>query len=310
MQHIVTLTLNPAIDKSTSVDRMVAEQKLDCAAPKFEPGGGGINVSRGLKKLGLDSLAVFPSGGLSGQRLEDLLKAENISYHAVPVKNSTRENFIVVNFSDNQQYRFGLPGTEIYDGEEKIILNTIKNLKPDYLIASGSLPPGIGTDFLAQVAAYARQVHAKFIVDTSGNALRQAVDEGVYLLKPNLGELSKLINSTSLDEETAEDAAKEIIAKGKCEVIVISMGARGAQLVTKDSASFIPAPAVKKLSTVGAGDSMVSGIVYALNNGKTLKEAVCMGVACGTAATMNPGTELFKKDDALRLYQRLIKSIR
>lgn len=239
--------------------------------------------------------------------LEELLQKEEINDQPVPVKNPTRENFIVVNTSDNQQYRFGMPGAEIYPEEEKQILDEIKRLPADYIIASGSLPKGISTDFYAKVAVHAKSIQAKFIADTSGEALQKAVDEGVYLLKPNLGELSKLVGVQSLDDDTAAEAAKKIIKKGKCEIIVVSMGAQGAYVVSKDQSHFIHAPVVKKLSTVGAGDSMVAGMVYALQDGRTLKEAVSMGVACGTAATMNPGTELFKKEDAEKLYQNILK---
>jgi 6-phosphofructokinase 2 len=312
MANIITLTLSPTVDKSTSVEKLMAEQKLLCEQPKFEPGGGGINVSRGLKRLGLEAVTIFPSGGLTGQRLQALLEKEQITLQPFEVENDTRENFIVVNRSTNEQFRFGMPGSEIYPKEEKALLKILKELSPipEFIIASGSLPPGISDDFLARVAQIARKNKSKLVIDTSGDALKHAVEEGVYLLKPNLGELGKLIGKDELDTDLADDAAREIIGKGKCEVIVVSMGAQGAYLVTSDITDHINAPTVKKRSTVGAGDSMVAGMVYGLANGYTIREVARMGIACGTAATMNPGTELFKKDDVERLYKWLLSKMK
>src|SRR5687767_8954501 len=117
MKRVVTLTLNPAIDKSTSVPQLVPEQKLRCEQPKVEPGGGGINVARGLKRLGLNSQAVFVAGGPPGEILKQLMAREGIDQHPVLTEAWTRENFTVVDASNNQQYRFGMPGTELIASE-------------------------------------------------------------------------------------------------------------------------------------------------------------------------------------------------
>lgn len=309
MRKIITLTLSPTIDKSTFVDKLIPEKKLSCEAPEFEAGGGGINVSKGLKKLGTDSLALFPTGGMPGKLLQSLLEKEDVDYHAIETRNPTRENFIVVESSTNQQFRFGMPATELYPNEEIVILKKLKQLAEgsEYIVASGSVPPGMQADFFARVARIAKKASARFIVDTSGEALKEAVEEGIFLLKPNLGELSSLHGKGTLDNKLADDAAKDLIETEKCEVVVVSMGAQGAYLVTRDQTIHVQAPVVKKLSTVGAGDSMVAGMVHALSQGKTMAEVLKMGVACGTAATMNAGTELFKKADVDRLYSWLIK---
>lgn len=311
MPHVVTLTLNPAIDKSTAVPKLVPEQKLHCDPPKVEPGGGGINVARGLRRLGLDARAVFTAGGPPGEVLKQLVAREGLICCAVPTADWTRENFTVVEAASNQQYRFGMPGTTLTPAEQVKVLDALSALSPppDVLVASGSLPQGVAPEFMGEIARWARQAGAKLVVDTSDEALRCAVAEGVYLLKPNLGELSKLAGVEALDSESATAAAQAIIAQGKCEIVVVSLGAAGACLVTRDVVEHISAPAVKKHSTVGAGDSMVAGMVFALCQGRPVREAVRMGVACGTAATMNSGTELFHKDDAERLFQWLLKTM-
>jgi len=303
MPSIVTITFSPCIDKSTSIPSLIPERKLTCAPPKLEPGGGGINVARAIKKLGGEATAVFPSGGYTGKYFDHLLEKENIPAVIIETRNETRENIIVLDESTNEQYRFGMPGTELSENEWQQCLKAVEEIKDAaYIIASGSLPPGVPLNIYAMLAKTAKKMNAKFIVDTSGEALQHAADEGVYLLKPNLGELSSLAGKKELDPDEIKKIAKEIIAKGKCEVMVVSLGAAGALLLTKDITEKITAPAVVKKSTVGAGDSMVAGIVYFLTEGKNLVEAVQYGVACGTAATMNAGTELCRKEDADRLY--------
>lgn len=306
---VLTITLNPTVDKSTSIEKLLPEKKLRCNQPLFEPGGGGINVSRGLTRLGIENSAFFTSGGRTGKLLESLLEKEGVVLEAFQTHAETRENFIVVEEASNQQYRFGMPGEPLLVDEQEVILKHLASINPfpEFVVISGSLPPGIEGSYIADIIRVIKQRGAKVIVDTSGDALVQAVEEGVYLLKPNLGELSKLSGVDVLDNDSTDDAAKILIDSGKATVVVVSMGPQGAYLVTKDEAVHIPAPAVKKLSTVGAGDSMVAGMVSMLVQNKSFYEMAAMGVACGSGATINPGTGLFKKSDALKLYEWIMK---
>jgi 6-phosphofructokinase 2 len=307
MSAILTITLSPCIDKSTSIPSLISEKKLKCTAPKLEPGGGGINVARAIKKLGGQATAIFPSGGYTGKFFNHLLQKENISAIIIETANETRENIIVLDESTNNQYRFGMPGTALSEGEWKQCLKAAEEInKVGFIVASGSLPPGVPTNIYAQFAKMAKNKNAKFIADTSGEALQQALDEGVYLIKPNLGELAALAGKKELpNNDEIKNIAKDIINKEKSEIVVVSMGAAGAMLVTKDIAEIIKPPSVKRKSTVGAGDSMVAGIVFYLSQGKNIFEAVQYGVACGTAATMNSGTELCKKEDAEKVLKLL-----
>jgi 6-phosphofructokinase 2 len=300
---IVTLTLNPALDKSTIIDKMIPEQKLRCTPLRIDAGGGGINVSKGIRKLGGDSVAVFPAGGLNGQLLNRLLQQAGIHTALLEIAEETRENFSVTEEASNYQYRFTLPGTPVTPEQAKGCLDIVAAHKPTYLVASGSLPQGLPETYFEEVAAFSKSIGARFILDTSGAALRAAADEGVYLLKPNLAELSALSGVESLELNQVDDAALEIIAKGMCEVVVVSLGPQGALLVTRDGFEHIPAPMVKKQSTVGAGDSMVAGMTYGLSQQKSFREIVQLGVACGSAATMNRGTELFHPKDVKKLLQ-------
>ncbi|PXY40332.1 phosphofructokinase [Flavobacterium cheongpyeongense] len=302
---IVTLTINPSVDKSTHFSGLVAEQKIRCKQPQFDAGGGGINVAKAISRLRGSSLAVFTSGGAVGEMLKDLVAKEKIDFETVETETVTRENFIAVDDNTNSQYRFGFTGDVLSDSEVQNFLETISKLKPKYLVASGSLNEGLSSDFYQKVAKIAKQSNSKLIVDTSGEALKKVLETGAYLIKPNVGELAKLVGAERLEMEEVNEAAKKIIAQGGAEIVVVSLGPQGAVLVTKDDYEFVPAPNVAKKSTVGAGDSMVGGIVWALSQNKPLNEVIRWGVACGSAATMNEGTQLFKIEDANRLFEWL-----
>ena len=299
---IATLTLNPALDKSSATERLIPEQKLRCSPMRLDAGGGGINVSKGIHKLGGESTAVFPVGGNNGKLLKELLAKSDIPISAVELSGETRENISITETSSNIQYRFTLPGGELQEEHADACLQIIEKLQPDYLVASGSLPPGLPETYYKKVAAFAKRINARLILDTSGEALLSAAEEGVYLLKPNLAELSALVGVEKLEMNQVDDAALGLIKKGACEVVVVSLGPQGCLLVTQDGFEHIPAPTVLKQSTVGAGDSMVAGMVWALNAGKSHREMAQIGVACGSAATMNKGTELFHAKDMWRLY--------
>ena len=310
MKKIITLTLNPAIDKSTVVEDMIPEKKLKCSQPKFEPGGGGINVSRAIQHLGGDATAIFLSGGYSGAFFNNLLIEEKINILPVNCKGHTRENLIVFDQSTQKQYRFGMPGPKIEKDEWEAVLNIINNTNEiDYLVASGSLPEGVPIDFFNKISKIAQLKGFKFIADTSGPALQKALQESVFLVKPNLNELSSLVSKTDLKIEEVPAIAKEFIQKGKCQYMVVSLGAQGAMLITANECVQMVPPKVNSISTVGAGDSTVAGITFSLSKGENIIDAVKYGIACGTAATLNPGTELCHKRDADEIFKLIIEKI-
>lgn len=302
---IVTLTLNPSLDKSASFSGLIPEQKIRCESPRYDAGGGGINVSKAIARLGGKSICVFTSGGSTGERLQKLIQFEDIESKSIPTKNWTRENFIGFDKITKAQYRFGFPGTELSEVEKTAILQTIKALKTNYLVLSGSLNEGLHPDFYQKTTELAIASGTKVVVDTSGEALKKVLEKGVYLVKPNIGELAKLIGVERLEIGEVAPAARKLIEKGSAEIVVVSLGAQGAILVTETQTEFVKAPNVVRKSTVGAGDSMVGAMVWALSQNKNLKEVVQWGVACGSAATMNEGTQLFKLEDAKRLFEEL-----
>ncbi|MGB3586976.1 MAG: hexose kinase [Tunicatimonas sp.] len=303
--NILTITFSPALDKSTSVKGIKPDSKLRCELLRYDPGGGGVNVSRAIHKLGGDSTCLYVAGGPTGDKLESMLTQEGLQQHRIPCQQWTRENFIVVDTLHEHQYRFGMPGDPLSDDEWEQTRMAIKKqlATADYVVASGSLPPQSPITIFAEIARWANEQNVRCIVDTSGEALTRAAAEGVYLLKPNLRELSALAGQEEVVGLQQEQLAQQLISNGKCEVVVISLGPRGAMLATADTIEYVAAPTVPKKSTVGAGDSMVGSMVLQLAQGASLTDVVRYGVAAGTAATMNEGTTLCHKEDVDRLYQ-------
>jgi 6-phosphofructokinase 2 len=308
MQSIVTLTVNPAIDTSTSVPHVIPDHKMRCNAPRHDPGGGGINVSRAIHRLGGDSLAVYAAGGPTGNLLHELLEREGVRQLQVPTGTWTREDLYVMEETTRHQYRFIMPGDTLSEGDWHKCLDQISNLPepPAYLVASGSLPPGVPEDFFARVARIAQKRGSRFVIDTNGTPLRLALREGVYLVKPNLRELSDLTGEDLRDEPEQAAAALQIVRSQESEIVVLSVGAAGALVATAEGSERLWAPSVRVQSRVGAGDSMLGGIVVGLARGMVLRAAVRYGMAAGAAALLNPGTQVCRQEDVERLFLQMM----
>ena len=306
MPSIVTITFNPCVDISSSVDALLPEKKMRCAPLVYEAGGGGINVARGIKKLGGNALAIYLAGGNNGATLQSLLEAESLDTVLIDTGINTRVNVTMVDKSSTLQYRFITAGNPINEISLEQCIQALEELSNvEYIVVSGSLQAGLPHDLFERLSAISKQKNAKLIIDAPTEVLKTYPIKGAYLLKPNLNELSMLAGKEELQDEEIVDVAKIIISRNVCEVVVISMGPAGALLVTKDITERFITPTVKTKTTVGAGDSMVAGIVMYLASNKDLKEAVRFGVACGTAATLNEGTQLFKIEDAEKIYRTI-----
>jgi 6-phosphofructokinase 2 len=301
---IVTVTLNPSIDKFFAVNRVVPDRKLLAHDVRQDPGGGGINVARAITYLGGQAMALWSCGGLMGELLATLLDGDGIEHQRVAVGEATRENIIVYDESIDDQYRFGMPGPRLDDSELRRWKDCVSGLEPapQYLVLSGSLPPGASAGWFAEVIGQAPE-GARVVVDTKGDALHQAIQTGVYLIKPNVNELEELVQQELDSDDKVEDAARQIVASGGASVVLISLGRAGALLATAQGFEHIRAPVVRYRSKVGAGDSMVAGMVHALVQGMSLGQAARYGVAAGTAAVMTEGTGLCRREDVERLYE-------
>ncbi|MFP4365238.1 MAG: 1-phosphofructokinase family hexose kinase [Spirochaetia bacterium] len=307
--RIVTLTVNPAIDTTLGAKQVKPEHKLRCRLRNTEPGGGGLNVSRAIRRLGGDSLALYTHGGAYGRMLQSLLGEEGVSHKPVSISGLTRENIMVQEDTSTQQFRFTLPGPEMTEEDWNSVLNALDTLRaePEYLVLSGSLSPGMPKNFYARCAEIVKTKGTKVILDTSRQALTQGIGSGVFIVKPNLRELSKLADRELTSEQDQEDAAKELIQQNKAKHVLVSLGAAGALWVKADTVQRLRTPTVPVKSKVGAGDSMVAGLVLALARGEDLYPAIQFGIAASAAAVMTPGSELCRKEDTEELFNRLME---
>ena len=303
MSDIVTVTMNPAIDVATSVARVEPTRKLRCNAIERDPGGGGVNVARVVRRLGGDVTAIYPVGGSIGHLLHRLIDAQDIASVTIDIAEETRESFTVFDESINEQYRFVLPGPRLSGAEWRRCLDALGTVaqKPRFVVASGSLPPGVPDGFYAELARRAATLGAKTVLDTSGPALRAAVEEGVFLVKPNLGELRTLTDAPLDDERARVEGCRRIIASAGAEIVVLTLSHEGSLMVTRDGAWRAAPVPVQIASTVGAGDSFLGGMIWALVDGQTLPDAFRYAAAAGAAALLSSGTELSHAADIRRL---------
>jgi 6-phosphofructokinase 2 len=307
MKQILTITLNPTIDMSSSVENVFPEHKLRCGPACSEPGGGGLNVARAIHNLGGQARALHFCGGPTGIVLRALLDEAKVEQEAVAIGGWTRESVTILETATGQQYRFVMPGPTFTETEWHGALERIAKMEamPSLLVASGSLPPGVPTDFYAQLARIVRERGSRFILDTSGPALSAAVQVGVFLMKPSLRELRALVGSDLENKTAQEKAAMGVVADGGAEIVVVSLGAAGVLVASSTGCERLRSPTVPVRSKVGAGDSMVGGLTLGLARDYSLRDAVRFGIAAGAAAVMMPGTGLCRREDAERLFHQI-----
>ena len=303
--RIVTLCMNPALDITTSTEVVHPTDKLRCAAARYDPGGGGINVAHVAQVLGAAATAVFPAGGPAGELVDKLLVAEGLTTHRITIGGSTRESFTIDELSTERQYRCVLPGPELTLSEQTDCLLQLRRAAASaaIVVASGTLPPGVPEDFYQQVANVCADLGAMFLLDSSGGGLTH-VNSGVFLIKPSLRELREAVGRALTTDSEQLEAAREIIQRGAARYVLVSRGAAGALLASRDGGQlFAPVP-VPPGSGVGAGDAMVAGVAVGLTRGWPLTKAVRLGIAAGAAMLLTPGTAPCTREDTERLFEQ------
>jgi len=306
MSSILTVTLNPCIDLGTSVQRVVAGSKLRCAAPTVEPGGGGVNVARAIRKLGGESTALIVVGGATGQRLELLLDSEGIKTHPVQTRHETRQSFAVTDSTTGEQYRFSLPGETVEPQVAKQVQTEICDAtqKDAFVVFSGSVSPGLSADYYSALVDLLAPKTDRVIIDTSGPVLDHLIaspSRPILLLRMDRKEALGAAGLAAETTEASADFAKGLIARGVAKIIVIGQGAKGSLMVTKDQKLFCAPPIVPVRSTIGAGDSFVGAVTLSLYRGLSPQDALQMGVAAATATVLTEGTALCRLTDVKRL---------
>lgn len=309
MKPIITLTLNPTIDGSASTELIRPLLKIRTSDERYHPGGGGINVARVVQELGGEALAVYLAGGATGTILNELLQTVGIATKSVPIGGYTRIAHTVFERSSGLEYRFVPEGPEVTEVEWAACLAVLETLDFDYIVASGTVPRGLRADAYGCVREIAARKNAHLVLDSCGNALRTTLGNGVFLIKPNLGELEELVGHALKDITAQVAAARCLIANNAAQFIAVTLGGDGAFVVSKDEAWSVAVPNIEARSAVGAGDSFVGAMTLAFAQGKPLKAALAYGVAAGTAAVISPGAELCLMEDVETLYATILSGL-
>ncbi|MCK8644203.1 1-phosphofructokinase family hexose kinase [Mycobacterium colombiense] len=302
--HIVTLTLNPALDITTSVDVVRPTDKMRCQTTRYDPGGGGINVARVANVLGASVSAIFTAGGPAGARVASLVAEQGVPCQRVDIAGQTRESFTVNENSSGQQYRFVLPGPRLSSAEQSRCLDLLRAgaESADIVVASGSLPPRVPPDYYQRVADICQETNTRLVLDTSGGGL-QHIASGVYLLKASVRELGERVGRLLATESEQLAAAHALVENGCAQVVLVSLGSQGALLATRRVSQRFSAISLRGGgSGVGAGDAMVGAITSGLSRGWPLVKSVRLGIAAGAAMSMTPGTEVCTRAEIEKLF--------
>jgi 6-phosphofructokinase 2 len=304
MKTILAISLNPAVDVSSEANEVKPTIKIRTHNQVHHPGGCGVNVARVIAELGGEPDLLYLAGGATGALLKDSLDQLPIKQHRIIAAGATRISYTVHEMQSALEYRFIPEGPALAEEEWERVMDQIDSLDFDFIVATGSLPKNAPEDSYAQIAEIAAAKKAKLILDTSGKALRTTLEQAdVFLVKPSLEEMEQLVGKP-LDQSQAGQAAMEIIEGCKVQNIVVSLGAQGAILARKTGIMHAPAPDIPIGSAVGAGDSFVGAMTFAVATGVEIEEAFHFGVAAGSAAVMTMGTQLCRAEDVARLYQK------
>ena len=299
---IVTLTLNPSVDRTVEVETLARGEVMRALGVRVDPGGKGINVSRALATHGLPTRAVVTVGGAEGEHLVALLRDTGIEIVPVRIRGAIRSNITVVE-PDGTTTKFNEPGAQLSAEELAAVFASVKDAaaSADWLVASGSLPPGTPADCYADLVRLLASSGTFVAVDTSGPALEAVLAAGPTLVKPNRDELAEVTGRRLSTIPDVIDAACGLRDLG-AEAVLASLGAEGAILVDDDGAIHGWTPAVPPLSSVGAGDAMLAGFLAGGGKGA---DALVEALAWGAAAVLQPGSGMPSPDDIDRSAVRL-----
>jgi 6-phosphofructokinase 2 len=266
-----------------------------------------VNVARVLHRLGANCVALYLAGGVTGERHHQLMNAEKVRCHLMPIAEETRESFSVHETSSGKDFRFVLPGPNVTTAEYEAVFDYVAQHMPKkFLVISGGLAPGVPDNFYARLTALAKQHGVRVVLDTNGPALAEALKVGVYLFKPSLRELRDLTGQDLHDEDSQIAAAHQLIRSGQAEIVAVSLGAEGAMIVSSSEHWCARSIKVDVQTTIGAGDSFVAAMVWALNRDESLRRAFQFGMASGAAALLAPGTSLSQAADIAQLMPLLV----
>ena len=305
--HVLTITLNPTVDYSTTTAEFIPQLKLRCTEPVIDPGGGGINVARAIRLLGGQATALVAIGGATGAHLLQLLALEGVPTVAFQGPGETRQSMSVIERKTGQQLRFVMPGPEWQDHDVPRALTSVDQATTEdsLVVLSGSQPPGVAKDFPSILADHIAGRGARLIVDTSGEALVHVAErphDSLYVLRMDGEEGEGLAGRPLPTREDTAAFARELIGRGVAKIIIVARGADGSVMASADEAWHAVSPPVEVISRVGAGDSFVGGFTLALAKGEPLSDCLRWGVAAASASVMTEATRLCEREMTEKQY--------
>jgi 6-phosphofructokinase 2 len=303
---VATLTLNPSADISVEVDRWLPGEKLRAQVLRWDPGGGGINVARVMRALGLDSLAIHTAGGPEGAKLNHALDRAGLHHRAIEIQDVTRISILIKDRNSGERYTLTLPGPTLSPDECAACLAAVEasGATRGLVVASGSLPPGAPGDFYAQAARLVARAGGSFIIDTSERALRPVLGERIYLAKLNRSELADLAGRALDDRDATIAFGRELVARRSLEYLAVTLGAEGALLISAADTYYCPSPRIAARSPVGAGDSFLAALAVGLFNAEPIDQALRFAVCAGAAAASGEGTTLVDPNTAADILRK------
>lgn len=303
---IGTITLNPSVDQHLTVRRLVKDDALRAEEVSWHAGGKGINVARVVHALGGRGCAFGLVGGFPGRMLAQWLGDAGIPHRLTPIAGDTRINTTIADRRDGTQTHLRAPGPRVTPRDLDRLTAALLAYRPAprFWVLGGSLPPGAPATCYRQLINRLEATGAQCVLDTDDEALTAGLDATPFLIKPNEHEFQRLTGRRAGSDRRIAAAARRVVARGT-QVVMVTLGPRGAIVVTAAEAFRVTTPRVVVKSLVGAGDSTVAGTLVALERGWPLREAVRYGVAAGTAAVLTPGTMLCERRAVERILPRI-----
>ena len=301
--HVSVLALNPAVDISYVIPQLLEFQKVRAEQTLYHAGGNGINIARALAELDIPAHCCGVIAGESGDLLLKLIShipEERFKWFSV--EGETRINTTIVQHSPPGQYEITSVGPEIPTETLTEVCECLLEATGNGIaVLSGLLPPGVAESAYADLVTRIKAQGGRAVVDTHGNVLQQAIDAGPWMVRLNRHILETSVSRRMDAVEDVAQAARAIQQRG-VDYVCVTLGEKGAVLVDTDNSYYLDAPRIHKQSTVGCGDSMVTGLVAAAIKGETSQQMLESGLKCASATASHQGTELFTREDLESLF--------
>jgi 6-phosphofructokinase 2 len=302
---IYTITLNPSLDRTVEVEELIYDDVNKIIEERKTAGGKGIDVSRMIKELGGQSIALGFAGGYNGLELEGRLIDEGVVSDFTRVCEEARTNIVFYQRKKKLQTLLSTAGPKLSSLEVSSLFNRIKEIpRGSFCVLSGSIPADMSTNFYAQIVTTLKEKGIRVLLDSDGDPMKNGVNVGPCVIKPNIHEFGRLVESNVSEIDEIVEHGRTL--QDTVEYIVVSAGARGAVGISGNGSYYVVPPKVKVWSSAGAGDSFVAGLVYVMSQEGSFEEALKMAVACGTAATLAAGNKLGTQEDITKVKKEVI----